>query len=58
MVQFLARHYNLIMVDLRYYQGNMIELCKEKDINNVLFLYNMETLTEGNYLKVLNVGLK
>lgn len=57
-VQFLSRHYNLIMIDLRYYSGSIIRLCEEKGIKNVLFLYNMETLTEGAYLKVLNSGLK
>lgn len=57
-VQFLARHYNLIMIDLRYYSSSVIKLCEEKGINKVLMLYNMETLTEGAYLKVLNSGLK
>lgn len=57
-VQFLARHYNLIMIDLRYYSASVLRLCEEKGIKNVLFLYNMETLTEGTYLKILNAGLK
>ena len=57
-VQFLARHYNLIMIDLRYYSSSILRLCEEKGINKVLFLYNMETLTEGEYLRVLNSGLK
>lgn len=56
-VQFLARHYNLIMVDLRYYKTSMLRFCKENNIDRVLMLYNMETLTEGSYLKVLNSGL-
>lgn len=57
MVQFLARHYDLIMVDLRYYKTSMIRFCEERGIERVLMLYNMETLTEGAYLKVLNSGL-
>lgn len=57
-VQFLARHYNLVMIDLRYYSSSVLKLCEEKGIDKVLFLYNMETLTEGSYLKVLNAGLK
>lgn len=56
-VQFLARHYNLIMIDLRYYKTSMIRFCRENGIDNVLMLYNMETLTEGAYLQVLNSGL-
>ncbi len=58
MVQFLARHYNLIMIDLRYYSASILRLCEEKGIKQVVFLYNMETLTEGAYLRVLNSGLK
>ena len=57
MVQFLARDYDLIMIDLRYYKANITRLCEEKDIKNVLLLYNMETLTESSDLVILNTGL-
>ncbi len=58
MVPFLARHYNLVLVDLRYYSQSMIELCEARGIENVLMLYNMETLCEANYLKWLTRGIK
>ena len=35
----------------------MLQFCLENDIDQVLMLYNMETLTEGDYLKVLQAGL-
>ena len=57
MVPFLAQHYDLILIDLRYYKASMLQFCLENDIDQVLMLYNMETLTEGDYLKVLQAGL-
>ncbi len=57
MVPFLAQHYDLILIDLRYYKASMLQFCQENDIDQVLMLYNMETLTEGDYLKVLRAGL-
>ncbi|MBQ8474672.1 MAG: hypothetical protein IJ499_03305 [Clostridia bacterium] len=57
MVPFLVRHYDLVLVDLRYYQKSMLSYCEENGIDNVLMLYNMETLTEGEYLKFLRLGL-
>lgn len=57
MVPFLAQHYDLILIDLRYYRESMIRFCEENDIDQVLMLYNMETLTEGEYLRTLEAGL-
>ena len=57
MVQFLCEHYDLILVDLRYYKASMMKLCEEAGVRKVLMLYNMETLTEGNDLSVLKAGL-
>lgn len=53
----LARHYDLILVDLRYYRQPILKFCREKGVNRVLFMYNAETLTESAYLNVLNAGL-
>ena len=58
MVPFLARHYDLVLVDLRYYSASMLKYAEENGIDNVLLLYNMETLTEAGYLRVLRAGLK
>lgn len=57
MAPFLLQHYDLILVDLRYYKVPMLRFCEENGIDKVLMLYNMETLTEGDYLKVLGAGL-
>ena len=38
--------YDLILVDLRYYKVPMLRFCEENEIDKVLMLYNMETLTE------------
>lgn len=57
MAPFLLQHYDLILVDLRYYKVPMLQFCEENGIGKVLMLYNMETLTEGDYLKVLGAGL-
>ena len=57
MAPFLLQHYDLILVDLRYYKVPMLRFCEENEIDKVLMLYNMETLTEGDYLKILGAGL-
>ncbi|MBR6651317.1 MAG: hypothetical protein IKL36_07920 [Clostridia bacterium] len=58
LVPFLSRHYDLVLVDLRYYTKSMIAFAEENEIDNVLLLYNMETLTEAGYLKILRSGAK
>lgn len=57
MAPYLLQHYDLILVDLRYYKVPMLRFCEENGIDTVLMLYNMETLTEGDYLKILGAGL-
>ncbi len=58
LVPFLSRHYDLVLVDLRYYSKSMINYAEENEIDKVLLLYNMETLTEAGYLKILRSGAK
>ena len=58
MVPFLARHYDLVLVDLRYYPTSMLRYAETNEIDKVLLLYNMETLTEAAYLKYLQIGAK
>lgn len=46
-VPFLTRHYESItMIDLRYYAGDMANLLAENDFTDVLFLYNIVTLSQ------------
>ncbi len=54
---FLARHFDLILIDLRTSAPDTIGICLEKGVDNVLLLYNMETLTTSNDLGKLNKGL-
>jgi len=54
---FLARHFDLILIDLRTSAPDTIGLCKELGADNILLLYNMETLTTTNDLGKLNKGL-
>ncbi|MBQ7836862.1 MAG: hypothetical protein IJ389_06360 [Clostridia bacterium] len=58
LVPFLARHYDLVLVDLRYYPASMLRYAETNDIDKVLLMYNMETLTEAAYLKSLQIGAK
>lgn len=54
---FLARHFDLVLLDLRTETPDTIAICKEKGIENILLLYNMETLTTTNDLGKLNYKL-
>ncbi len=55
---FLARHYDLVLVDLRYYNKSCARLCAEEGITKVLFLCNPDTLYSSDDFKKLNIGLK
>ena len=54
-VPFLIPYYNeIVMVDPRYYYGNVDQLISSKGITDVLFLYNMDTfLTDNSISDVL-----
>ena len=54
---FLARHFDLVLIDLRTSTPDTISICKEVGAEKILFLYNMETLTTTNDLKNLNFKL-
>ncbi len=45
MAPFLAYNYkNIHMLDMRYYRGSMKEFLEDKDIDEVLYLYGIDTL--------------
>lgn len=44
----LAEHYNLELIDPRYYTGSISEYIEENDIKNVLFLFGLDTLASAN----------
>ena len=46
-VPFIVNHYeNVYVIDPRYYKLSISEFIKNKQINNVLFLYNMNTIND------------
>lgn len=53
----LVRHYNLILVDLRYGNASVASLCRENGVSRVLFLMSVDTLAGSDALKKLYFGL-
>lgn len=52
-VPFLAQHYRkIIMVDPRYYYGNLEELMQAENIDEVLYLYNANTFFADTSLEL------
>lgn len=57
-VPFLARHYNLVILDLRYYRMTPSALVTEYDVDQVLMLYNVDSLTSSRINALLRAGLE
>lgn len=53
---FLARHYDLVIVDLRYYKKSVTALMDEYGIDRVLCLMNADSLTGSTVLRMLEAG--
>ncbi|MBE6564906.1 MAG: hypothetical protein E7655_06515 [Ruminococcaceae bacterium] len=51
---FLARHFDLLLVDLRYYTGSVSELIEQEDVKKLLFLYNVANLCDDTSLAAIN----
>lgn len=45
---YLIEHYNLELIDPRYYIGSIEEYIIENDIKNVLFIFGLDTLASAN----------
>jgi hypothetical protein len=45
---YLCEHYNLELIDPRYYIGSIEEYILENDIKNVLFIFGLDTLASAN----------
>ncbi len=56
-VQFLALHYDLVIVDPRYYKESVYELAKKENVDRVLILCGVDGMTDANTYLVLNFGL-
>ena len=48
LVPYLAKHYNLEIIDLRYYTDSLSDFIEENDIKNVLFIYGLDTLASAD----------
>ena len=59
LVPFLAQHFDLDIIDLRYFKESMSKYISENpDIDGVLFLYNLDSLTSAATMNILNAGIK
>jgi hypothetical protein len=56
-VQFFAAHYDLVIVDPRYYKNSVYELAIEEGVDRVLVLCGVDGMTDANTYLVLNFGL-
>ena len=55
---FLARHYDLVIVDLRYYKMSVTALVEEYGVDRALYLMNVDSLTASTVLRMLEAGTK
>ena len=56
-VPFLAQHYDLLIVDIRYYKKSTAALIDEYGVDRVLVLYNIDSLTASPDSVLLRAGL-
>lgn len=54
---FLARDYDLVILDLRYFKSSVKQLCEDEGIDAVLVLVNIDSLTSANTFGILQMGL-
>ncbi|MEK3879406.1 DHHW family protein [Paenibacillus sp. FSL M7-0420] len=54
LIPFLTLHFSEIdVIDLRYYEGDVLKLMEERQIGDMLILYNIATFSEDPSIKVL-----
>ncbi len=56
-VPFLSLHYDLIMIDLRYYTDSVAELVRQEEINKILILQNISEFATARNITLLRSGL-
>ncbi len=54
---YLAREYDLIMLDLRYYKESVAKLAEEEGVSGVLVLVNADSLVSAATFAILRLGL-
>ena len=55
-VPFLARHYDLEILDLRYYKSSVADFMAQNRVDGVLILVGLDTLATSNLLTALPIG--
>lgn len=56
-VPFLARHFDLVILDPRYFKESCAELIREEEIDQVLILNYIGSVTSTNIYSILGLGL-
>lgn len=54
---FLARHFDLVIADVRYYKQSVAALALTEGVDRVLILYNIDSLTASSAARMLEAGL-
>lgn len=57
-VPFLAQHYNLEILDLRYYRSTTAAFLAENEVDSVLILCGLDSLATSNLLEGLPIGME
>ena len=58
LVPFLAEHYDITMIDTRYYKRPVIRLAQEEGFARVLVICNIDTLSSATPFDILRMGIK
>lgn len=58
LVPFLAEHFDITMIDTRYYKRPVIKLAEDEGFSRVLVLCNLDTLSSAKPFEILRMGLK
>ena len=54
----LAEHFDITMIDTRYYKRPVIKLAEDEGFSRVLVLCNLDTLSSAKPFEILRMGLK
>ena len=57
-VPFFAEHFDVTMIDPRYFKRSVIEIVEEEGFENVLVMCNMDSLSSARSFVMLKTGLK
>lgn len=58
LVPFLARHYDITVIDTRYYTKPVVRLAEKEGFSRVLVLCNLDTLSSAKPFDILRMGIK